>query len=178
VLLSFSSSGSSVVIPAPEATSFDQLLCELVFHLPGGAGCLILQPHVVLDGCDLRVSKLACTLPDDRGQRAPRYQQVDQIAAEGISGTAQGIQLDPAGRLGLLESRHRPGSNTQLSAKGRRAHAEGFADSVDPPFRRARQAPQLLPLVEVAVEQLPASTGYFARDSGHVSTTSVKLNSS
>src|ERR1700733_15222567 len=93
VLLSSSSSGSFVVILTPEATSFDQLLRELVFHLPSRAGCLVLQPHVLLDGCDLRMSKPAGALPDHCGQRTSRYQQVDQVAAEGISGAAQGSPL-------------------------------------------------------------------------------------
>jgi hypothetical protein len=100
----------------------------------------------------LRVGKFAGALPDNGGQRTPRYQQVDQIAAEGISSTAQSVQLDPIGSLGLLESYHRPSGDAQLRGESRCAHAEGFADGADPAFLRASQTPERLPLIEVAIK--------------------------
>src|ERR1039457_6534680 len=86
-----SSSGSLIGTSAPQAASFEQLLGELVLHLPGFACCLVLEPHRLLGGGPLVVGQFASPVAYDRGQRAARDEQIDKIAAERIGGAAASV---------------------------------------------------------------------------------------
>jgi hypothetical protein len=86
----------------PEAAAFEQLRGDLVFQLARLARGLVLQAHGLLDGRHLLVGKFAGSIAYDGRQWAPRYKQVDKIAAESIGGAAQCVQADPVSGFRLF----------------------------------------------------------------------------
>jgi len=86
------------------------LLGKPVLYLTRCACRLVLEQHCLLGGGYLPVGQFAGPVTDDGGQRATRYEQVDKITAERISGAAQCFQADPVSGLRLFEPGHGPWS--------------------------------------------------------------------
>src|ERR1700722_4814271 len=73
---------------APQAAPFQQLRGQLVLERFRLAGGLVFQTHGLLNGGDLQARKFSRAVSHHGCQPPPRYDQIDEVASEGIGSRA------------------------------------------------------------------------------------------